>query len=70
MESDDLTSCFQVMIEFRTRKREMSGYGRNHHEKLGLKRISCASQFAIPNMAGTSSDLLCSYADTRSSQPN
>ena len=44
--------------------------GAIHHEKLGLKRISCASQFTIPDMAGTSPDPACNYTDTRSSQPN
>jgi len=44
--------------------------GGNHHEKLGLQRISCATQFTIPNSAGTSPDLVCNYTDTRSSQPN
>jgi len=42
----------------------------NHHEKLGLKRISCASQFTTPDMAGTSPDPACNNTDTRSSQPN
>jgi len=46
------------------------GDGTNHHEKLGLKRISCASQFTIPDTAGTSPDLACYNTDTRSSQPN
>jgi len=46
------------------------GDGTNHHEKLGLKRISCASQFTIPDMAGTSPDPACNNTDTRSSQPN
>jgi len=54
----------------RTRKREMRGDGGNHHEKLGLKRISCASQLTIPDTAGTSPDPACNYTDTRSSQPN
>jgi len=58
------------MVELRTRKREMRGYGGNHHEKLGLKIISCASQFTIPDTAGTSPDPACNYTDTRSSQPN
>jgi hypothetical protein len=58
------------MAELRTRKREMRGYGGNHHEKLGLKIISCASQFTIPDTAGPSSDPACIYTDTRSSQPN
>ena len=50
--------------------REMSGDGGNLHEKLGLKRISCASRFIIPDRAGTSCDLACNYIDTRSSHPN
>jgi len=58
------------MVDLRTRKREMRGDGGNHHEKLGLKRISCASQFTIPDMAGTSPDPACNYTDMRSSQPN
>jgi hypothetical protein len=58
------------MVELRTRKREMRGYRGNHHEKLGLKLISCASQFTISNTAGTSPDPACNYIDTRSSQPN
>jgi len=33
------------MVESRTRKREMREYGGNHHQKLGLKRILCTSQF-------------------------
>ena len=41
-----------------------------NHEKLGLKIISCASQFTIPNTAGTSPDQAWNYIDTRSSQPN
>jgi len=58
------------MVELRTRKREMRGYGGNDHEKLGLKRISCASQFTIPDTAGTRPDPACNYTDTRSFQPN
>jgi hypothetical protein len=58
------------MVELRTRKREMGGYGGNHHEKLGLKIISCVSQFTVPNMAGTSPDPASNYTDMRSSQPN
>jgi len=58
------------MVDLRTRKREMRGDGGNHHENLGLMRISCASQFTIPDTAGTSLDLACNYTDTRSSQPN
>jgi len=58
------------MVELSTRKREIWGHGGNHHDKLGLKRISCVSQFAIPDTAGTSPDQACNYTDTRSSQPN
>jgi len=46
------------------------GDGTNHDEKLGLRRISCASQFTIPDTAGTSRDPACDNTDTRSSQPN
>jgi len=46
------------------------GDGTNHHEKLGLKRISCASQFTIPDTAGTSPDAACNNTTTRSFQPN
>jgi len=46
------------------------GDGTNHHEKLGLKRISCASQFTIPDTAGSNPDPACNNTDTRSSQPN
>jgi hypothetical protein len=58
------------MVELRTQKGEMREYGGNHYEKLGLKRISCASQFPIPDMEGMSPDPACSYRDTRSSQRN
>jgi hypothetical protein len=58
------------MVELRTRKREMRGYGGYHHEQRGLKIISCTSQFTIPDAAGTSPDPACNYTDTRSSQPN
>jgi len=58
------------MVELRTRKREMRGYGGNHDEKLRPKRISCASQFTIPDKAGTSPDPVCNYSDMMSSQPN
>ena len=53
-----------------TRKREIRADGGNHHEKLGLQRISCASRLNIANTAGTSPDPACNYTDTRSLQPN
>ena len=46
----------------------MRGDGGNHQERLGHKRISCASQFTMPNMAGMSPDPTCNFTDTRSSQ--
>jgi len=58
------------MVELRIRKREMTGYGGNHHERLGLKRISCASQLTITDTAGTSPDPVCNTTDTRSFKPN
>jgi len=58
------------MVELRMGTREMGGDGVNHHEKLGLERITCASQFTIPNTAGSCPDPACTYIDTRYSQPN
>jgi len=58
------------MIELSTRKREIRGDGGTHHEKLGLKRISCESQFTIPDTEGTSPDPAGINTDTRSSKPN
>jgi len=43
----------------------MRGDGTNHHETLGLERISCASQFTIPDTAGMSPDPACNYTHTR-----
>jgi len=48
----------------------MRGDGGNHHEKLGLESILCASQSTIPDMAGRSPDPVYDNTDTRSSQPN
>jgi len=48
----------------------MRGDGTNHHGKLGLRRISCASQFTIPDGASTSPDPACNNTDTWSFQPN
>jgi len=70
IERDDLTSCSEVMVELRARKREMRGDVGNHHGKLGLTRISYASQFTIPNMAGMSPDPAHNITDTRSSNLN
>jgi len=70
IEMEDLTSCAEVIVELRTRQREMRAHGGNHPEKLGLKRIWCASQCTIPNTAGTSPDPACDFSDTKSSQTN
>jgi len=48
----------------------MRGDGGNHDEKQELKKISCASQFTIPSMAGISLDPAGHYTGTRSSKPN
>jgi hypothetical protein len=53
-----------------TRKSVMRGDGAYHHEKLGLERILCASQFTIPDKAGTSPNLACNNTVTWSSQSN
>ena len=58
------------MVELRTGKRAMRGYGGNHHEKLGLKRSVWARQFTVPNTAGMSPDPACNHTNTRASQPN
>ena len=38
------------------------------HEKLGLKRIPCASQFTISDTAGMRLDPVCNYINTMFSQ--
>jgi len=58
------------MVELSTRKREIRGDQGNHHEKLGLERILCASQLTIPDTAGTSPDPAGNITDTESSKPN
>ena len=70
IERDDLTSCSYVMEELSTTKRQMRGEGGNHYEKLGLKWISCWSQFTIPDTAGTSPNWGGNNTDMRSSEPN
>jgi len=69
-ERDDLTWCSLVMVELRMRQREMRGDGTKYHEKLGLKRILCGSQFTNPKMGGLRTDEECNKTDMRSSQPN
>jgi len=48
----------------------MRGDGGNHDEKLGLKRILCASRLTIPDTAGNTPDLAGKNTDARSSKPN
>ena len=48
----------------------MGGDGRNYQAKLGLQRISRASQFTISNAAGTTSDPASNNTNTKSTQPN
>jgi len=50
--------------------RERRGDGGNHHEQLELRRISCASQFTVPDTAGISPDPVCNYTNKISFQPN
>jgi len=65
IESDDSTSCFQVMVELTTRKREISVYGGYHHETFELKRFSCASQVTIPDTSGTNPNPVCGVSPIR-----
>jgi len=58
------------MVELSTRKREIRGDGGNQDEKLGVKRISCESQFTIADAAGTSPDSAGDNTNTRSSKHN
>ena len=48
----------------------MGRVGVKNHEKLGLKRIRCASQFNIPDTSGTNPDPACDHTDMRSSKLN
>ena len=48
----------------------MRGDEGNRHQKLGLKRIICVSQFTIPDIARTIPDPAGKTTDTRSSKPN
>jgi hypothetical protein len=59
-----------MMVELSTRKREIREDWGNHHEKLGVERILCASQLTIPNTAGTSPDPAGNITDMGSSKPN
>jgi len=58
------------MVELRSRQSEMRGDGGNDHEKWGLRRVSCATEFTILYLAGMNPDLVWNNSDTRSSEPN
>jgi len=70
IERDDLTSDTSVMVMLRRRMKVTSGSGANYSEQLGLKRILCASQFAIPDRAGMSFDPAGNNTNMRSSKLN
>jgi len=42
----------------------------NYHEKLGLKRILCASEFTIPDIAGMTPNPAGNNTDIRSPKPD
>jgi len=69
IERDNRTWCSLEMVVLRTTKRELRWYRGKHHVKLRLQKMPSARNFAIPNTAGTSPDLLCNFNDTRSSEP-
>jgi hypothetical protein len=50
--------------------REMRADGQNDQEKLGLKIVSCPSQFTIPHMAGMSPNLAGNSTNSRCSRSN
>jgi len=50
------------------KERDERRWGKNH-QKLGLKSLSCESQFSNPDTAGSSSDLACHNTDTSTAQP-
>jgi len=64
-----LTLCALVMVELRTRKRDIGRDYGNHHDRLGLQRISCRSLFTIPNTERTSPDPSSNEIDMLSSKP-
>jgi hypothetical protein len=70
IDRDVLTVFAYVIVVLRTRKREMNGDGRNHHDKLGLRRVTFASQCSISGTAGMSSDPAGNSTNSRSSHPN
>jgi len=52
------------------RKKQMRTDRTNHHHKLRLEIISCASQYTIPDTAGTTLNPACNHSHMRCSEPN
>ena len=52
IEREYFTLCSWVIVELRTRMREMRGDGGHHLGKLGLMRNLFASKITIPDLAG------------------
>jgi hypothetical protein len=59
-----------MMVELGTRNREMRGVGRFHHKELEHKSILSATQFTIPDVAGTGTDVACNNTYAWSSLSN
>jgi hypothetical protein len=53
-----------MLVELRTTKKGRGGDGTNHREKLEHKRVSCASQFTIPDAVGMRPDPVCNNTNT------
>jgi hypothetical protein len=68
--TDDYTSWSYMMVELRTRKRGMRGDGTNLGEKVNVQSNLYASQFTIPDMAGTNPAPACIHINLRSSHIN
>jgi len=69
-ERDNIISCSLVIVELTITMRVMRGDCRNDHQKVGLERILYASQWMTPYTAGTTSNLVGTINDMRSSKPN
>jgi len=52
------------MVDLRMRRREMSGDGGYHHEKLGHKRYPYLTKFTIPDTVGSTPNETGTFTDT------
>jgi len=68
IERNNSTWFSEVMVELRTRMREMRGGGGNGDEKLRHKTISCVGQFTIPKREGKTPNLVSMNTIMRSSK--